>query len=152
MDQFQIDLKRLEVQLDNIVSPQRLEQITRKACHKIQSEAVKNLKNEQRWNTGTLAASIGINVYNAGYEIIGEVGTPLSYAPYVEYGTGKFVAGGRQDKWAFPNENHHYKDEYGNTPDFLMTEGQPPIHFLNNAFENSLNDIERMFKEGLRNV
>lgn len=65
---------------------------------------------------GTLRNSITYEVYDD----YGEVGSNLEYAPYVEFGTGKFAVNGdgRKTRWS-------YQDEEGNWHSTLGQEPQP---------------------------
>ena len=75
--------------------------------------------------------------------MVGEVYTPLEYAPYVEYGTGLFAEdGGRKDvPW-------YFKDDEGN---WVKTSGQKPQPFMRPALEENREEILRLIKEALGN-
>ena len=75
-----------------------------------------------------------------GNDIIGEIYTPLEYAPYVEYGTGLFAenGNGRSDvPWS-------YKDDEGN---WHSTSGQHPHPYMRPALEENKEKIMRYVKE-----
>lgn len=146
--QFEVDLANLNKELDKIASPAQIKKATERSCLLVQATAVQNLRKEPRWRTGTLAASIQTDIKGGGRDITGVVGTPLEYAPYVEYGTGKFAEkGGRDTPWAFPNPDGYYGEG-----EYITTEGQPPVHFLSNALDDNLRRIELIFKEEIGNV
>jgi len=93
---------------------------------------------------GALRASITHEVDVAALQ--GSVGTPLSYAPYVEFGTGIFAKDdtGRKEPWT-------YKDEEGN---WHTTAGQQPQPFLYSSLVSNkkkiISDIQQGIKEDLR--
>lgn len=68
------------------------------------------------------------------------IGTDVKYAKYVEFGTGIYVPGGRQDPWA-------YQDEKGK---WHTTRGQPPAHFLQSIFSHldEYKQIARTYLQG----
>lgn len=74
--------------------------------------------NIQGYHGGTLRQSITHKV--VGYEVY--VGSNLSYAPYVEYGTGIYAdnGNGRQSPWVWRDKNG----------DYHWTRGIEPQHFL----------------------
>lgn len=67
------------------------------------------------------------------------IGTVVDYAPYVEMGTGKYTAGGRQDPWV-------YRDDEGN---WHRTEGVKARPFMKPAVENHKNEYFHIMKEEL---
>ena len=69
-------------------------------------------------DTGDLRISIS-HAVDSG-EMDAYVGTNSEYAPYVEMGTGKYVAGGRPTPWV-------YQDAKGN---WHRTSGQPAKPFI----------------------
>ena len=85
--------------------------------------------------TGDLANSITHEVKG----LIGEVFTPLEYAPYVEFGTGLFAEnGGRSNvPWV-------YCDDKG---DFYTTYGQHPQPYMRPALNQNREEIIRIIKE-----
>jgi hypothetical protein len=69
------------------------------------------------------------------------IGTPVEYAPYVEYGTGIYAeSGGRKTPWS-------YKDEEGN---WHRTRGQKPIHFLRDGIMKHLNEYAKIAEQALK--
>lgn len=77
---------------------------------------------------GVLRASISHYIERKGDTIIAHIGSPLEYAPYVEYGTGIYAKDGlgRQTPWVYFNEKLQR---------YIKTEGQHPKLFLNKAIE-----------------
>jgi HK97 gp10 family phage protein len=73
---------------------------------------------------------------NKDAEIIGRVGSPLDYAPYVEFGTGEFAenGAGRKGGWV-------YKDPSG---EWFFTWGQEPQPFLRPAFRRCKKQVEQI--------
>ena len=67
------------------------------------------------------------------------VGSSLEYAAYVELGTGKYVAGGRNTPWV-------YKDDKGN---WHYTHGQRAQPFLKPALQNNINTYQAIIKDEL---
>ena len=92
--------------------------------------------------TGELKRSITSKVENEGRQVVGEVFTPLEYAPYVEYGTGLFAEkGGRKDvPW-------HYMDEKG---EWHSTNGQRPQPFMRPALQENRERILEYIKAGVK--
>ena len=67
------------------------------------------------------------------------VGSPLEYAAYVEFGTGKYVSGGRNTPWV-------YKDDKGN---WHYTHGQRAQPFLKLALQNNIKTYQAIIKDEL---
>lgn len=90
-------------------------------------------------DTGALRGSIT-------YSVNGEdcyIGTNVEYAPYIEFGTGKYAEnGGRMTPWAF-------KDRNG---DWHMTEGVKPARFLRSACTEHTDEYIRILKDSLSNA
>lgn len=68
------------------------------------------------------------------------VGTNVEYAPYVEFGTGKFAEGGRPTPWS-------YQDDKGN---WHTTNGMKPQPYLKPAIENHLDEYKQYLKDELQ--
>lgn len=85
-------------------------------------------------DSGELRDKLDHNITKQGNEMIGKVGSPLDYAPYVEFGTGEFAenGAGRKGGWS-------YQDEEGN---WVHTKGQSPQPFLRPAFRNNKNNVK----------
>lgn len=67
------------------------------------------------------------------------IGSPLEYAAYVELGTGKYTAGGRNTPWV-------YKDDKGN---WHYTHGQRAQPFLKPALQNNIKTYQAIIKDEL---
>lgn len=67
------------------------------------------------------------------------VGSPLEYAAYVEFGTGKYASGGRNTPWV-------YKDDNGN---WHYTHGQRAQPFLKPALQNNIKTYQAIIKDEL---
>lgn len=70
------------------------------------------------------------------------VGTNVEYAPYVEFGTGKFAegGGGRPTPWS-------YQDDQGN---WHTTNGMKPQPYLRPAIDNHLNEYKQFLESELK--
>jgi HK97 gp10 family phage protein len=127
------------------------------------NQAVKNAINESALNiqkgakrrcpvdTGRLRSSIAMQPYNEGFTM--RVGTKVHYAPYVEFGTGKFVdvpAGvdvpttGRQTPWRYPESRGGVE-----TGEMIWTSGNKPQPFLFPASEEEKPKLVRALREAL---
>lgn len=138
----EIKLEGLEDVIDRLEKTLSVEQVIAamgKACALVERSA----KEKAPKDTGALRRSISSRVKNIGGEIVGEVFTPLEYAPYVEYGTGLFAEkGGRKDvPWA-------YQDDEGN---WYSTSGQKPQPFMRPAFNENREQVKRILREGILN-
>lgn len=114
-----------------ITNPQKLNAALGKACALVERSA----KQKAPKDTGELRRSISSKVENG----VGEVFTPLEYAPYVEFGTGLFAEqGGRTDvPWS-------YQDDSG---EWHSTSGQHPQPFMRPALDENREAIVRIFRE-----
>lgn len=84
--------------------------------------------------TSSLRNSINKKIQHLGYVIEGQVGTPLMYGIYVEFGTGEFAenGNGRQGGWV-------YQDSSG---EWFFTWGQSPDPFMRNGFRQNKNQAK----------
>lgn len=137
-------------------------QLLRQAGVLVQDEAKRNVPKD----TGKLRDSIGPPYFIDEKTVV--VGTNKSYAPYVEYGTGKFATrgNGRAGFWVYvdgyenpaaPGERPTYSLEDakwikamlikdGVEPDRIhITEGRRPHPFLEPALEAKREDIANLF-------
>jgi HK97 gp10 family phage protein len=112
-------------------SPEQINLALGKACALVERSA----KQKAPKDTGELRRSISSKVENG----VGEVFTPLEYAPYVEFGTGLFAEeGGRSDvPW-------RYQDDAG---EWHSTSGQKPQPFMRPALDENREAIVRIFRE-----
>ena len=91
-------------------------------------------------DTGNLRGSISNEVSESESAVY--IGTNVEYAPYLEFGTGKFAegGGGRQTPW-------RYQDEYGR---WHTSSGIPAQPYLRPAIENHLQEYKETFEEHLK--
>lgn len=68
-----------------------------------------------------------------------DVGSPLEYAECVEFGTGKYVSGGRNTPWV-------YRDDKGN---WHYTHGQRAQPFLKTALQNNIKTYQAIANDEL---
>lgn len=68
------------------------------------------------------------------------IGTNTRYGTYVEFGTGKYYPGGRQDPWV-------YQDDEGN---WHRTNGQKPKPFLRPAVADHATKYREIIKDELK--
>lgn len=116
--------------------PSILSQAMGKACAVVRNEAVKSAPSK----TGELRRSIDFRVSDNGTE--GLIFSNLSYAPYVEVGTGIYAKrGGRDTPWTYP----YYKD--GSTH-FARTRGMRARPYLEPAMQQNSTRVRQCF-EGL---
>lgn len=116
-----IGLDRLIQRMNRMASNETIAKGLEKTCLRIERDAKINCPVDM----GLLRASINSDVDKTS--LIGEVGTNVEYAAYVEFGTGIFSSEGtgRQDAWS-------YQDSAGN---WHTTVGQRPQPYLNPALE-----------------
>lgn len=132
-----IELKGLNdiLQSLDITNPAKIDKALKKACAVVERSAKMKAP---KGTTGELARSITSRTQDG----VGEVYTPLEYAPYVEYGTGLFAEeGGRQDvPW-------RYQDEKG---EWHTTYGQNPQPYMRPALDENRDEIVRVFREVIK--
>lgn len=70
------------------------------------------------------------------------IGTNVEYAPYVEFGTGKFADNGqgRQTPWVYYDEKLQR---------FVYTHGREPAHMIRDALEKHADEYKSMVEEYL---
>ena len=117
--------------LEKLSNTENMRSTLQNCCLIVERDAKKNCPVQ----TGELRASITSRIVEENEnEIQGEVGTPLMYGNYVEYGTGLFSSNGMGRKdvpWWYKNE----KDEW------VSTSGQQPQPFLIPALNNNRQEI-----------
>lgn len=93
--------------------------------------------------TGQLRDKINNRVKVDGDQIIGQVGTPLIYAPYVEFGTGEFAENGmgRKGGWTYKTPDGQY----------FFTKGMRPDPFLRPAFRQSKEYVKKKMTKDMSN-
>lgn len=111
-----------------------IEQCLNKACLLVEASA----KEKVPVDTGALRRSITSEVN--GKE--GIVGTNLSYAPYVEFGTGLFASNGdgRKTPWSYQSADGEWH----------YTKGMQPQPYLGPALEENKSKILDIFKEAIK--
>lgn len=132
---IEVDDKEVLNKLDD-VQQMKLKNALTQCCLWVMNDA----RSKCPVDIGTLRNSITYEVYDD----YGEVGTNLEYAPYVEFGTGKFAVNGdgRQTRWS-------YQDEEGN---WHSTIGQEPQPYLVPALDENRGVIELTLKASLDEV
>lgn len=105
----------------------------KKACLVVEEAARKKAPKD----SGALRRSITSEVHGT----TGTVFTPLEYAPYMEFGTGKFAeSGGRSDvPW-------RYQDDEGN---WHTTSGNKPQPFMRPALQESRGKVLDAMREAM---
>lgn len=130
--------EELIAKINELSEAENLEKNLKTALALVEASARKKAPKD----TGALRRSIESKITANDTELIGEVFTPLEYAPYVEFGTGLFAEkGGRQDKWS-------YIDDEG---EGHKTNGQRPQPFMRPALAENQNQIVKLLKESLNN-
>ena len=99
-----------------------------------------NLTTFPRVDTGRLRNSVSHSVDDGETAVY--IGTNVEYAPYVEYGTGKYADNGqgRQSPWM-------YQDAKGQ---WHWTSGMKPSHFLKNAAADHTDRYKAILEAALR--
>lgn len=140
-------IQALTSKLNNLASEQEIIQTMNQATLLVHAKA----KALAPVDTGNLRGSIHPTVERQGSKIIGKVYTNLSYAPYVEFGTGS-VGNGSYPYAGEVNVNLKYttKDSWVYTPDggetFYRTKGQVAQPYLYPALKQSERKIKEMFR------
>lgn len=103
-------------------------------------------------NTGNLAGSIHMEVKSKGKNVEGRVFTNVSYAPFVEFGTGS--TGNGTYPYDVKGLSLSYRDtSWVYTPDggetFYRTEGQVAQPYMYPALKQNEKYIQQLFKEGV---
>ena len=127
----EITIEQFQSFLNKGITQDTIEKALNKGCIVVEYDAKKRCPVGK---TGLLRNSIRHWVEpntNEGY-----VGTRMSYAPYVEYGTGIYArdGDGRQTPWV-------YRTADG---EFYFTEGQKPQPYIEPALEENVNEINRV--------
>lgn len=139
MVRIDLDIKNLNKAINDISRWEKTRQ--EKVKRAINTSALsiqKGAKSRCTVDTGRLRASIAMQPHNGGMTI--QVGTKVKYAPYVEFGTGRFVSvpagvkgvpkSGRQTPWLYPEQKKGKK-----TGKMIFTTGSKPKPFLFPAAE-----------------
>ena len=85
--------------------------------------------------TGQTRGSITTETGIDSGQVYSDTGPTAKWAPFVEFGTGRYVTGGRQTPWT-------YYDEQRGT--FVTTHGQPAQPFAEPGWQAALPKIERL--------
>ena len=142
---FKVDLKvkgiaKALADIDKFdqATQQRIKDTVNEFALKIQKSAKKRCPVD----TGRLRSSIVIEPYNGGFTA--RVGTNVKYAPYVEFGTGKYAVegNGRKTPWAYKNRDG----------ELIWTAGQKPQPYLLPAFNEHKQAYINAIKQILRDV
>jgi HK97 gp10 family phage protein len=104
-----------------------------KAIDKASMRVLETARKDAPVDDGSLRASIHRVLEPSG--LAATVGTPLDYAPFVEFGTGLYAVkgDGRKQPWS-------YQDENG---DWHTTAGQQPQPFLEDALNKNIDKIKK---------
>lgn len=104
------------------------------------THAKKSLTDQKAVDTGRLRNSINYAVKDDEVYI----GTPVEYAPYVEFGTGKYAegGGGRPTPWV-------YQDDNGN---WHWTAGNPARPFIAPAAKDHTQEYRKLLEDSLENA
>ena len=105
-----------------------------------ESYAKKNITQQGAVDTGNLRNSITHTTENNGKTVV--IGSAVTYAPYVELGTGKYAegGGGRPTPW-------RYQDSKGN---WHTTSGMKPRPYLRPAIEDHKREYKEVVEEELK--
>lgn len=105
-----------------------------------ESYAKKNITQQGAVDTGHLRNSITHTTEDNGKTVV--IGSAVTYAPYVELGTGKYAegGGGRQTPW-------RYQDSKGN---WHTTSGMPARPYLRPAIEEHKQDYREVLETELK--
>lgn len=112
----------------------QLNQIAERAMEKVCLMIEAAIKSGAPVMTGGLRDSINHRIKGSGAQITGQIGTPLMYGVYVEFGTGDFAenGAGRKSGWAYPAPDGSWH----------FTHGQPPQKFMRNGFRQNKDKIK----------
>lgn len=127
-------LDELMKKLRDVADEEQYREAIEKACRSVEYAA----KQKAPRLTGALKASITHEIAEENGEIVGYVGTNIEYAPYQEFGTGKFAenGNGRKTPWAYIDER---------TGDTIWTAGNKPQPFLRPALRDRQERIRQIF-------
>ena len=140
-DKFSITLTK---ELEKTISPEELAPAFKKACLRIEADVKKMCPAD----TGALRNSISTEFTITKNALKAEIGTPLFYAPYVEWGTGLFAKGEGGSKakkipWTYYSEK---------TGQFYTTSGQPPKPYLLPALNKNKGNIENALEAEIKRI
>lgn len=161
-------LKELHIQLDRIVEKAGKAEYVREAGDFVRSAAVLKATGL----SGYLRQNIFHDFEQGRFSATSEIYTNVSYAPYVEFGTGPKGAEKhdgispeanpvyRMTPWWIPEsevdpwiaEQYHWPSM--DTPDgkLYRCDGQPARPFMYPALKNNQDDVVQIMKEGLNSI
>lgn len=134
-------IKQLTIKLNGIANNDFSSSLSKIALF-LESEVKRNLTDNDSVVTGQLRRSITAEVKGNQASAL----TNVSYAPYVEYGTGIYAekGDGRKDRWCYQTADGEWHS----------TLGQPPQPFMRPALYNNKDKIMDILKaeimEGLK--
>lgn len=136
-------LNELRKKLNNMGDVSVYTRAMNKACRVVETKAKQNCTGLFDNSTGILKASIMHEVVREGNEITGYVGSNMNYAPYQEFGTGKFAENGdgRTTPWAYTDEK---------TGETIWTAGNKPKPFLRPAFNDTRDKVKTILAQGIK--
>lgn len=107
---------------------------------KILEEVKSNLLRQNAKDTGDLIESYKITQTEDGFEI----GSDLEYSTYVEFGTGVYAEDGKGVvfPWAYKRADGKW----------FTTRGMKPRPHLRPAFENNIQEVEKVLAEELKDI
>lgn len=131
----EITIKEFQKYLNRGITKATLTAALNRGCIVVENAAKKRCPVGR---TGLLRASIKHRVNDNE----GIIGTSIDYAPYVEYGTGKYAeqGNGRKTPWVY-----HTADG-----EFHFTEGQEPQPYLRPALQDNKAEIERVILKTIK--
>ncbi len=130
-------LDALDARFARMLTSAAYEAGIKKACRVVETAAKKKAPRD----TGALKASITHETRAEGKQIVGYVGTNIEYAPYQEYGTGKFAENGRGTPWVYTDEK---------TGKEIYHEGNKPHPFLRPALNENQNRVQEILHDAVR--
>ena len=107
---------------------------------KAEGYAIQNITRQKAVDTGNLRNSITHQVILNEHGGECQIGTPVEYAPYIEFGTGIHVQGGRRTSWT-------YKDDKGN---WHKTNGMKPRPYLKPAVADHIEEYRDIIENVLK--
>lgn len=132
----EITIKEFQKYLNRGITKSTLTKALNRGCIVVENAAKKKCPVGR---TGLLRASIKHRVHDNE----GIIGTEIDYAPYVEFGTGKYAVegNGRKTPWV-------YRTADG---EFHFTEGQKPQPYLEPALQDNVNEVSRVILDTIKN-
>lgn len=131
----EVTIKEFQKYLSRGITKSTLKKALDRGCIVVENAAKKKCPVGR---TGLLRASIKHRVQDNE----GIIGTTMDYAPYVEYGTGKYAEAGdgRKTPWVY-----HTADG-----EFHFTEGQRPQPYLRPALQDNQAEVSRVILETIK--